>query len=168
QSLTDAIFDGGKSGKELLKDVFKGLTFNILINPIMGAMQGFVTNQLGSLMGYQDPRQQGGFGGISNALSTYNNLNTLAGGVSQWMTGASVGASNLSLGYANAVGMFGGDSIGALIQANGGWQGAMSGLTSATSSAIAAGALSAAPTVAASLSTSFGTAATTMASTSFT
>jgi|GEM_PF-4442252 hypothetical protein len=167
QSLTDAIFDGGKSGKELLRDLFKGLTFNILINPVMGAMQGWVTNQLGGLFGVQNP-QQGGFGGISNALSTYNNLNTLAGGVSQWMTGASVGASNLSLGYANLVGMTGGDSIGALISANGGWEGALSGLSSATSAAVTAGALSAAPTVAASLSTSFGTAATTMASTSFT
>src|SRR5690606_22893831 len=47
QSLTDAIFDGGKSGKDLLRDMFKGLTFNILINPVMNQLQGWVTNHLG-------------------------------------------------------------------------------------------------------------------------
>lgn len=168
QSLTDALFEGGRSARDLIKDLFKTLTLRVVIQPMLSGLQGMVTNQLGGLLGYQDPRQQGGFGGMSNALSTYNNLNTLAGGVSQWMTGASVGASNLSLGYANMVGTFGGDSIGALISANGGWEQALSGLSSATSAAVTAGALSAAPTVAASLSTSFGTAATTMASTSFT
>src|SRR5690606_33606878 len=65
QSLTDAIFDGGKSGRDLLRDLFKGLTFNVLINPVMNQMQGWVTNQLGGMFGVQNPQQQasgGGFG----------------------------------------------------------------------------------------------------------
>lgn len=160
QSLTDAIFDGGKSGLDLLKDWAKTLTLRVFVQPIMGAMQGMVTNQLGGLFGMRNPQ-----GGMMQHASS---LNSIFGAGYQALTGATPGASAASLGYANTVGMFGGDSIGALIQANGGWQGALSGLSSATSAAVTAGALSAAPTVAASLSTSFGTAATTMASTSFT
>src|SRR5690606_19352906 len=108
QSLTDAIFDGGKSGRDLLRDMFKGLTFNILINPVMNQLQGWVTNQLGGLFGVQNPQQGGG---ILNIASNINSLNTLAGGITQWMTGSQVGASNLSLAYANATSFLGGDSI---------------------------------------------------------
>src|SRR5690606_24015159 len=107
QSLTDAIFEGGKSGQELLKDVFKSLTFNVMINPIMNQLQGTITNQLGGMFGLQNP-QQGGIGGLAQNASS---LNTIFGAGYQALTGASAGASTASLGYANLVDMAGGDSI---------------------------------------------------------
>ncbi|MFT0532273.1 tape measure protein, partial [Castellaniella hirudinis] len=60
QSLTDALFEGGKSGRDLIKSIFKALTLKILVQPVMGALQGMVTQQLGGLLGYQQPGQQGG------------------------------------------------------------------------------------------------------------
>ncbi|MFT0533923.1 phage tail length tape measure family protein, partial [Castellaniella hirudinis] len=60
QSLTDALFEGGKSGRDLIKSIFKTLTLKILIQPVMGALQGMVTQQLGGMLGYQQPGQQGG------------------------------------------------------------------------------------------------------------
>ncbi|NLZ10395.1 MAG: tape measure protein, partial [Alcaligenaceae bacterium] len=60
QSLTDAIFEGGKSGRDLVKDLFKTLTLRVLINPVMNSIQGQVTQSLGSAFGYQNPQQQGG------------------------------------------------------------------------------------------------------------
>jgi len=160
QSLTDAIFDGGKSGKDLLRDMFKGLTFNILINPVMKSLQGMVTQQLGGLFGLQGPQQSGAGGLLQNASS----LNSIFGAGYQALTGASVGASPASLAYANTVGAFGGDSIGALISANGGWEGALSGLSTATNAAFVTGAITAAPTVAATLSAPL---ASSMATTTF-
>src|SRR5690606_16730339 len=40
QSLTDALFEGGKSGRDLIKDLFKALTLRVLIQPVMGGLQG--------------------------------------------------------------------------------------------------------------------------------
>src|SRR5690606_8137173 len=89
QSLTDAIFDGGKSAKDLLRDLFKGLTFNVLINPIMNQMQGWVTNQLGGLFGAQNPQQGGMLGTAQNLYSGYNaitgGLNSTLGNAAQWL-----------------------------------------------------------------------------------
>ncbi|WP_442592461.1 tape measure protein [Parapusillimonas sp. JC17] len=165
QSLTDAIFDGGKSGKDLLRDMFKSLTFNILINPVMKSLQGFVTNEIGALFGYQNPQQQSGVGGM---LQNASSLNSLFGAGYQALTGASAGASTASLGYANLVGAMGGDSIGALISANGGWEGALSGLSSAAGTAFASGITAVAPSVMASLgSGAAGALASGMATTSF-
>ena len=59
----------------------------------------------------------------NNASSMYN----MYGAASQLFTGASVGASTASLAYANGVGMIGGDSLGALYAANGGWAGVEAG-----------------------------------------
>jgi tape measure domain-containing protein len=168
QSLTDAIFDGGKSGRDLVRDLFKTLTLRVLIQPMMSSIQGAVTNQIGGLLGYQDPRQQGGVGGM---LQNANSLNSIFGAGYQALTGASAGASTASLGYANAVGAFGGDSIGALISANGGWEGAMAGFGSAAGGAAAAGTVAGITSMGAglgaSLGTTIGTSAASMATTTF-
>lgn len=71
QSATDQIFEGGVKARDLLKDIFKGLTFNIAINPVMQAGQQWVTNQLGGMLGLNDPRQQG-----NSMLGMAQNVNT--------------------------------------------------------------------------------------------
>lgn len=120
QSLTDAIFDGGKSGRDLLRDLFKGLTFNILINPVMNQMQGWVTNQLGGLFGAQNPQQQSGMlGTAQNLYSGYNaitgGLNSALGNAAQWL-GQKIGSEALTsfgLGLSGATAATGIASIGA-------------------------------------------------------
>lgn len=133
QSLTDAIFEGGKSGRELLKDIFKALTFNVLINPVMGALQGGITNSLGGMFGFQNPAERdagGGAGGISglssltslvtgnsmgmgisNALTSLSTSSALAGtGVGNYLMGTAgnvAGMSNLALGGAGILGGLG-------------------------------------------------------------
>ena len=71
-------------------------------------------------------------------IQTASNLNTLWGAGSQALYGATAGASAASLGYANLVGMAGGDAIGALATANGMWAGVATGAQAAAQSAIAA------------------------------
>lgn len=82
QSLTDAIFEGGKSGRDLVKDLFKTLTLRVLINPVMNSIQGAVTNSLGSMFGLQNTQQQKSSsfdfnqfmgGGTGNMLSSAGN-----------------------------------------------------------------------------------------------
>lgn len=83
QSLTDAIFEGGKSGRDLIKDLFKTLTLRVVINPVMGALQNAVTNSLGGAFGYSNPAQQGGAGGIMGMLGQANQLyGAMTGGMS--------------------------------------------------------------------------------------
>ena len=79
-----------------------------------------------------------GGGGVLGAVQTASNLNTLWGAGSQALLGGTAGASMASLGYANAVGMVGGDAIGALATANGMWAGVATGAQAAAQSAIAA------------------------------
>lgn len=95
QSLTDAIFDGGKSGKDLLRDLFKGLTFNVLINPVMRQMQGWVTNAMGPMFGHQSPTQTG-VGGMMGAVQGVQGLwSALSGGLT-----STLGSGIASLGNA--------------------------------------------------------------------
>ncbi|MFA7523423.1 MAG: phage tail length tape measure family protein [Halothiobacillaceae bacterium] len=92
QSLTDAIFEGGKSGRDLLKDIFKSLTFNVLINPVMNQMQGWVTNQLGGMFGYQNPQQQQGgglIGTLQNVSSAYQGVTKAVSGLNSLISGGS-------------------------------------------------------------------------------
>ena len=58
QSLTDQLFEGGKSGRDLVKDLFKTLTLRVLVQPVMGALQSQVTNSLGGVFGKTNPSQQ--------------------------------------------------------------------------------------------------------------
>src|SRR5690606_14982241 len=76
QSLVDQLFEGGKSARDLLKDMFKALTLRVLVQPMMSGLQGWVTNQLGGMFGYQNPQEQGGGGFSFGGGSTFG-----AGGV---------------------------------------------------------------------------------------
>ena len=93
----------------------------------------------GDAVGQEVLRQSGLSNNVASLADSASKLNTLYGTVSQAMTGASVGASAASLGYANIVGAVGGDAIGALIAANGGWAGvgAAAGTAGATAGAAA-------------------------------
>lgn len=153
QSLTDAIFEGGKSGRDLLKDLFKTLTFRVLIQPVMGQMQGWVTNQLGGLFGVQNPQQGGGmFGLAQNASSLHSAFtggftDTLASGVN-WL-GEKLGSSALQSFAAGMSGAFTATSpVYALTAA---------GLTGAGATALPAS-LAIGPGLQASLGTTIGTA----------
>lgn len=118
-ALTDALMRGFESGKgfaESLRDsvvsVFKSMAaikIRAIVEPVGQAAAGLL-----------------GFGGAANAGNTVSGLSNLAsiGGAGfQAITGSLAGASAASLGYANAVGAVGGDAIGGLIAANGGWAG---------------------------------------------
>src|SRR5690606_21121947 len=60
QSLTDQLFEGGKSARDMIRDLFKALTLRVVVQPMLSGLQGMVTNQLGGMFGYQNPQQQGG------------------------------------------------------------------------------------------------------------
>jgi len=87
-------------------------------------------------------------GGVMGMVSNASSINSLWGAGSQFVSGGAAGASAASLGYANAVGAFGGDAIGALATANGGWAGVSTGaaLTEAYGAAVAVEAGTAAAT----------------------
>lgn len=114
--LTDALLRGFESGKDFAKNfrdtlvnMFKTLVLRPIISGVVTPVAGGITNALGVS------------GTAGSALQTASNLNSLYGAGSQALYGGTAGASALSLGYANAVGAVGGDALGALITANGGW-----------------------------------------------
>ncbi|WP_280191195.1 phage tail length tape measure family protein [Delftia sp. PS-11] len=75
-----------------------------------------------------------GVGSALSSLSGISKLSSLFGG------GTTAGASITSLGYANAVGLAGGDAIGALAAANAQWAGVATGAQAAAQAAVAANA----------------------------
>ena len=96
--------------------------------------QPFVMKIVASLIGVTGSAAAGlasaaDLGGASDALnglsiaSSLSNLSSTIGAGFQALTGSLAGAGTASLGYANAVGAVGGDSIGALAAANGNWAG---------------------------------------------
>jgi TP901 family phage tail tape measure protein len=143
-ALSDAILNGGKEGGKKLKDWLKDffikepLTVFIrsIVQPFAPAMSQFMSGGFGGNLG-----GLAGGGSITNGGSSMmNNLGLIGAGI-QAFTGASVGASAASLGVANAAGMLGGDALGTLIAANGGWAGVSAGAgMSAAGAAGAAGA----------------------------
>ncbi|MDR2451001.1 MAG: tape measure protein [Candidatus Accumulibacter sp.] len=132
QSIYDAIIGGGVDAGEALRRTFKSLVLRPIIQPIAqyGAnlVTGFVNQLTGGMFGSGNSGSN-----LMDAASNLNSLGSIYGGISQWLTGASAGASSLSLGYANLVGAFGGDSIGALYAANGGWSGVNVGASGGSS-----------------------------------
>lgn len=141
KGLTDALMNGFNSGKNFaktLRDYFKSMFANLILRPIIQATVAPIAGQLGGLQTLIGQTIQGGGaqggglsgGGIGSTLA--NNTGLLGAGY-QALTGSFSGASTASLGYANAVGMMGGDSIGALAQGNGMWQGVSAGLGSTSS-----------------------------------
>lgn len=114
QSMTDSLMRGGKNAAEYLKDLFRTLVLRPLLAPVGQAVSNTMSGVLGG---------SSASGGVSGMGGLLNNNSGLIGAGLQYATGASVGASTASLGAANAVGALGGDALGALITANGGWAG---------------------------------------------
>jgi tape measure domain-containing protein len=149
QSLTDAIFEGGKSGRDLVKDLFKTLTLRVLINPVMNSIQGAVTNSLGGVFGFNNPQQGAGganvLGMAQNAQSMYSaysgGLSSTLGQGASWL-GKQIGSEALS-------------SFGLGLTGSAGAAGTVAGITS-----IGTG-------LGASLGASIGTSAASMATTTF-
>lgn len=131
QGLNNAAMQGGKSLREYIKGMLRTTAFRIVLDPIMKPLAGLLASVTGS-----SGASSGG--GALGAIQTASNLNTLWGTASQAISGGAAGASMASLGYANAVGMVGGDAIGALATANGMWAGVATGAQAAAQSAIAA------------------------------
>lgn len=133
-TLTDALMRGFERGegaavnfRETLKNMFRTLVLEPAIRGVMQPVAGAVSQAFG-----QQPAGGGGIGGFLN-----NNSSLISAGY-QAITGASVGASAASLGYANMVGAVGGDALGALIAANGSWAGVGVG-AGATAGGVGAG-----------------------------
>lgn len=94
---------------------------------------------------------QSAFGSAANGLNTASSLNSLWGAGSQFLTGATAGASTASLVGANAVGAVGGDALGALIAGNGGWAGVTVAAEAGAATAATAGATAGASSVLAAI-----------------
>jgi phage-related minor tail protein len=132
QGLTNAAMQGGKSLREYIHGMLRATAFRIGLDPVMKPLAGFLAGATGS------GSAASGGGGVLGAVQAASNINTLWGTASQAISGGAAGASMASLGYANAVGMVGGDAIGALAAANGMWAGVATGAQAAAQSAIAA------------------------------
>jgi hypothetical protein len=136
QSLTDALLRGFESGKsfaqnfrDTVRNMFSTLVLRPIIQgvvtPVSGAMSSFSQSLMGGMSGNGTA---GAGGGMGNTLM--NNAGLIGAGY-QYLTGASVGASQASLVAANGVQALGGDGLGTLIAGNGGWAGVAAGGASA-------------------------------------
>ncbi len=67
QSLTDAIFEGGKSGKELLEDLFRTMVIRPIVQPVIN--EGVSMFMPGQTASAQAGGGMGGISGISNLWS---------------------------------------------------------------------------------------------------
>lgn len=126
-TLADYIMGGGKDATQYLKRLFSTLVLQPIVQygaqSLMGALGiGKAGDAVSAVL-------KGG-----NVGSEILNNAGLIGAGYQALFGASVGASTASLGFANAIGMAGGDALGALIAGNGGWAG-VSGASGAAGSA---------------------------------
>jgi len=130
------IFQGGQDAFTKLRDVLKATlldllyqmtvrkwVFNIVADVVPGASDATAAAVSGS----------GTLGSLSN-LSSLSSLAKFFG-----FGSSSAGASLTSLAYANGVGVVGGDSMGALISANGGWSGVSTGTATGAAGASSAG-----------------------------
>ena len=119
-TLADYIMGGGKDAASYLKRLFATLVLQPTVNYLASGVMGWLGLGGGGSGG-------SGGSGVMGMANNASSLNTIYGAGSQFLYGGAAGASTASLGYANAVGMFGGDSIGALYAANGGWAGVGAG-----------------------------------------
>ena len=131
-SLTDAFMaalDNGKSLFVSLRDSVVGMFKNMVLRPMVQAT-------IGGVLGLDSGAS--GANGLSSGLNSLSNLSSAYGAGSQAMYGGAAGASGASMLYANGVGMVGGDSLGALIAANGSWAGVSAGAGAASGGTAAA------------------------------
>ena len=144
--LYNSLFKGGKTAAEDIRKLIEDELKKEFIIPAIKVFINYVTGGVGTMLGSAGNSvlntvlgtsgANGGAGtnylGIANNASTLNNM---YGAASQYLTGSSLGASSASLLYANGVGMMGGDSLGALIAANGSWAGVEAGGAAASAAA---------------------------------
>lgn len=145
RALTDALMRGFESGKSFgenfvdsLKNSLKTAALKLVVNVVTSTGGSVVNAAINAVAGTGGANGGAGtnyMGLANNASSMYN----MYGAASQLFTGASVGASTASLAYANGVGMIGGDSLGALYAANGGWAGVEAGGAAASAVGAEAG-----------------------------
>ena len=103
QTLQDYIMGGGKDAAQYLKRLFSTLVLQPIVQTAVGSVFGQGASGVSGVASSA--------GGIGKLASTASNVNTLLG-----LSGS--GAAFGSLGVSNAVGMAGGDALGALISTN--------------------------------------------------
>ena len=103
QTLQDYIMGGGKDAAQYLKRLFSTLVLQPIVQTAVGSLFGQGASGVSGVASSA--------GGIGKLASTASNVNTLLG-----LSGS--GAAFGSLGVSNAVGMAGGDALGALISTN--------------------------------------------------
>lgn len=148
RTLSDYIMGGGRDAATYLKRLFSTLVLQPVVEGVVAGASGLAASAA-SAAGLDSVAK-----GL-NAASSANSMYGLATGYSKGLStaasllgaGSTAGASAASLGYANAVGMVGGDSLGALIAANGSWSGVAAGgaATGATAASGITSALAAIP-----------------------
>ncbi|MFE1574288.1 phage tail length tape measure family protein, partial [Comamonas odontotermitis] len=149
--------DGWDSFTKSLTTTFKTQVadqiYKMFLRPIVvqlvGSFSGMTgLDSLGGLVGslFGGGGGSGGgsniFGMASNAYSAYGMMGynpMMANVLSMFGVGGSAGAAFGTTAYANAVGALGGDSLGAFIAANGGWQGTAVGAGAANGAGSGAG-----------------------------
>lgn len=102
-TLADHIMGGGKDAAQYLKRLFSTLVLQPVVQTVVGGIMGTGPDGVAGIAS--------GGGGIGGLLNTASNIKTLMG-----LSGS--GAALGSLGVSNAVGMAGGDALGALISTN--------------------------------------------------
>jgi len=137
-SLTDAFmraFDGSESLAKSLRKSLIGMFNSLVLRPTIEMMVrpvgNLLTGAVMSLMGGGSGSSGGGILGLANnASSLYSayGMATNGYGIAGYIGSAlgygnAAGAGYGTLAYANTVGAMGGDSLGAFIAANNGWQG---------------------------------------------
>ncbi|HSV45071.1 MAG TPA: hypothetical protein VLJ58_04690, partial [Ramlibacter sp.] len=134
QVLEDALVNGGHQALDSIKKEFELAVIHMAVQGVLNNGYAAAAGALGMAGGSTGAGSW--LGSANGAYGVGSNLAYAAGGL--WgMTGMSTGASAASLTYANAVGAMGGDSLGALISANGGWSGVSAGAGAGASSSAA-------------------------------
>lgn len=128
------VIDGSENAFDAMKGGFKQMLAEMAHAAFTRPIMITVGN---SIMGTSRP------GGVSDVwgggLGSPPGMGGLFSGIGQALTGASFGASGLSLGAANIAGAMGGDALGTLIAMNGGWAGAGGAAASGLAGTLGAG-----------------------------
>jgi len=125
------IFDGGsnifKKLGQILKASLLDMLYQLTIKKWVINISSSILGSIGDFFGIPGLGQLAGSAtGANNLFGNASNVNTAAnayGGISQYLSGSAAGSSTVGMGAANLVGLGGGDSLGTLIAANGGWAG---------------------------------------------
>lgn len=136
QGLSDSLQRGFEDGKDFAEGFFDSVTAMakrlVIEFAVKGTMSLFGGGPNDSTLAVLLNGQSGGGNSMLGMANNASTLNSIYGAGAQFFTGGTAGASGASLAYANGLGMVGGDSLGGLITANGGWAGVSSGAGAAT------------------------------------